>query len=669
MASLAPGTRLGTYRIDAVLGHGGMGEVYLAYDTTLHRHVGLKVLVGTGDDSSARERLLREARNAAALSHPHICTVYEVGEVHGLGFIAMEYVKGRSLHDLVASGPLPMADVLRWGTQAAEALVYAHGHGVIHRDFKAANVIVGEDGRVKIVDFGLARRDQSSLGDTTTMATMAPVGTIAGTPYAMAPEQVRGEACDNRTDVWALGVLLHEMASGTRPFDGASSADLFSAILRDPPRGLPASVPAALVAIINRCLERSPECRFQQASDVVGDLAAVSTAPVVPVAPTPTTAGRRVGRSRWLMAGVAVVVVAGAIAVLADWRSWGGEPRAVVAGVARPANQTADDLYSRGLSHAHRRSEADVTQAITLFEQVAALEGTFLPVYAQLALAYTNMANDYAPNDPTWEERAFTATRRALALDPKSAEAHYARGLLLWRPSQGFLAREALADLDQAIAVRPDFEEALHHRATILLHVGHHEAARRSLERVLQVNPGFTIARFRLAPISNYEQDFEGAISILNRVPKETYPPQRTYHMAWALISLGRLDEAQTLLDEALRDNPVDQGGVMHAARAMLHAKRGNRRAAEADMAEAERVGKGFMHFHHTAYSIGAVMAVLGDTGSAERWVVRAANDGFPDYRFFEVDQYLAPVRERPSFKTFLTKLRAEWAVIPGVDD
>jgi tetratricopeptide (TPR) repeat protein/predicted Ser/Thr protein kinase len=662
MPSLGPGARLGTYRVDAVLGHGGMGEVYLAYDTTLHRHVGLKVLVGTGDDS-ARERLLREARNAAALNHPHICTVYEVGEANGLGFIAMEYVKGRSLRDLMDSGALPVADVLRWGAQAAEALAYAHGHGVIHRDFKAANVIVGDDGRAKIVDFGLARRDLSSLADATTMATVAPAGAIAGTPYAMAPEQVRGEACDNRTDVWALGVLLYEMASGTRPFDGTSSADLFSAILRDPPRALPSSVPAALTAIIDRCLEKTPERRYQQASDVVGALAAVPTALVA----RPATVGQKVRGPRWIMASAALIVAAGAIAVVVNWRSGADEPRAAVAAAARPVNQTAYDLYLSGLSHAHRRSEADLKQAITLFEQVAALEGTFLPVHAQLALAYTNMSNDFAPTDPTWEERAFIATRKALELDPRSAEAHYARSLLLWRPSQGFPAREALTDLEQAIAARPDFEEALHHRATIRLPVGRHEAARHDLERVLQINPGFTIARFRLAPISNYEQNFEEAIAILNRVPKETYPSQRIYQMAWAFISLGRLDEASQLLDEALRDNPVDQGGVMHAARAMLHAKRGNRRAAEADMAEAERLGRGFIHFHHTAYSIGAVMAVLGDLASAERWVVRASNDGFPNHPFFEADVHLASLRERPSFKTFLTKLRQEWAEIPGV--
>lgn len=332
----------------------------------------------------------------------------------------------------------------------------------------------------------------------------------------------------------------------------------------------------------------------------------------------------------------------------------------------RPANAEAYELYLRGLFHARRRSEPDLDQAIAFFEQAAALDPGFLSAQAQLSLAYSTKAVDFVPDDPVWEEKAFVAARKALDLAPTSAEAHYARGVLLWRPSQGFPAREALAEVRQAMTARPDFDEAWHQHATILLHVGHLAAARRGIARVLELNPGHTIARFRLAPINNYEQKFEDAITVLSRVPKETYPAQWTYHMAWALISLGRLDEAERFLDEALRDNPSDQGGVMHAARAMLQAKRGDRKAAEADMAEAVRAGKGFVHFHHTAYSLGAVHAVLGDLATAEEWLARSANDGFPDYTFFETDVHLEPLRARPSFRAFVAKLRREWAQIPG---
>lgn len=637
--------------------------MYLAYDTTLHRQVGLKVLTDSGPGTS-RQSLLREARNAAALNHPNICTVYEVAEADGVSFIAMEYVKGRPLGDLIRAGPLSLGDVLRYGAQAADALAYAHGRGVIHRDFKAANIILGEDGRLRVVDFGLARREQAELADAATMATVAPAGSVAGTPYAMAPEQVRGAPSDLRTDIWALGVLLYEMASGTTPFRATSTADLFSAILRDAPQPLPDTVPAALAAAIARCLEKLPERRYQAATEVAAALECVR-------ANTSRLNGgarRTLLRPRQLAAGVAAVGLAAFAIALGPAALLRVAPDTSVES-GGDAKAQAYDLYLRALSHAHRRSQADLEQSISLLEQAAVLDPAFLPVQAQLALTYSTMSTDYAPTDPVWEEKAYAATQKALEVDPKAAEAHYARSLLLWRPSQGFLAREALNELRQAVTAKPGFEDAWHQLGVIQTHVGHHEAARRSIARALELNPGHSVARFRLAPIHSYEQQFEDAIAVLNRVPKEVYPAQRTYHMAWALISLNRLAEAGRLLDEALRDNPTDPGGVMHAARAMLRATRGDRAGAEADAAQAASAGRGFIHFHHTAYSLGAVNVVLGNLDSAEDWVSRAANDGFPNYRFFEVDRHLAPLRARPGFRAFIAKLRQEWAHIPGEPD
>ena len=240
---LAPGMTVGTHRLERLLGRGGMGAVFLAYDTRLHRHVALKVLHRDAADATSSARLLREARNAAALNHPHICTIHEVGEADGTAFIAMEYVPGRSLRDRVDEGALSMSEAVRLSIQAADALAFAHEHGVVHRDFKAANAIVGENGWLKVVDFGLAHRDDPQLSDATTMASMVPAGAVAGTPYAMAPEQVRGEVADARTDVWALGVLLYELATGARPFSGQSVPELFSSILTRPPAPPPSTVP------------------------------------------------------------------------------------------------------------------------------------------------------------------------------------------------------------------------------------------------------------------------------------------------------------------------------------------------------------------------------------------------------------------------------------------
>src|SRR5688572_24129168 len=212
-----------------------MGAVFLAYDTTRRRQVALKLVEGADDAETSRARLLREARSAAALNHPNICTIHEVGAADGRAFIAMEYVEGRSLRDRLEEGPLPIEDAMRYGLQAADALAYAHERGVVHRDFKAANIILSDQGRLKVVDFGLARRHDAITATATTVVSHDAPGSAAGTPYAMAPEQVRGEESDPRTDIWAFGVLFCEMLTGAKPFTAPTLPELFSSILRDPP--------------------------------------------------------------------------------------------------------------------------------------------------------------------------------------------------------------------------------------------------------------------------------------------------------------------------------------------------------------------------------------------------------------------------------------------------
>jgi TolB-like protein/Tfp pilus assembly protein PilF/predicted Ser/Thr protein kinase len=279
------GATLGSYRIDRQLGRGGMGAVFLAYDSTLRRPVALKVMLeGTGDEES-RSRLLREARNAAALNHPNICTIHEVGHADGRTFIAMEYVDGRSLRDHIDAGALPLPDVLRYGIQSADALDYAHRHGVVHRDFKAANAMVATDGRLKVVDFGLAHRGDDLMSEATTMGSLVQAGLPAGTPYAMAPEQIRGATTDARTDIWALGVLLYEMATGTKPFSAATVPELFAAILNESPRPYPTNVAMSLQQVIERCLDKEPGQRYQNAADVRLALESIQSGSV-PVAAT-----------------------------------------------------------------------------------------------------------------------------------------------------------------------------------------------------------------------------------------------------------------------------------------------------------------------------------------------------------------------------------------------
>jgi len=255
-----------------------MGVVYKAEDITLGRTVAIKLLgerlIG---EESARAHLLREARTASRLNHAHICTVHEVGETADQTYIVMECLDGRLLSTLARPAGLPAETIVRYGAQIAEALAHAHEHGVIHRDLKTANVIITKENRAKILDFGLAIRIPRPLpGDATYTLDVVEFGTVAGTPHYLAPEILRGLPCDRRSDLWALGVVLYEMACGEMPFRGGAQAELLAAILTKPPVPLPTSIPARLRVIIERCLMKEPLERYQQAEEARAALEAVA---------------------------------------------------------------------------------------------------------------------------------------------------------------------------------------------------------------------------------------------------------------------------------------------------------------------------------------------------------------------------------------------------------
>ena len=245
------GETLGHYRIEARLGAGGMGVVYRAQDEKLHRTVAIKVVGGGKVKPDERARLLDEARAASHLTHPNICTVYEVGEANGHAFIAMEFVAGRLLSEIIPQGGLPAETVVRLGAQIAGALAHAHDRGVIHRDLKTANVAVNDQGP-KVLDFGIARRTLSSDSDGETRP-LSPTesNVVFGTLAYVAPEVLLGEPADVRSDIWAFGVMLWEMATGELPFSGRSEFELTASILRSPPRAMPAHVPPILRGIIS----------------------------------------------------------------------------------------------------------------------------------------------------------------------------------------------------------------------------------------------------------------------------------------------------------------------------------------------------------------------------------------------------------------------------------
>ncbi|MGA2589862.1 MAG: protein kinase [Bryobacteraceae bacterium] len=272
---------LGHYRILSKIGEGGMGAVYRAHDEVLQRDVAIKVVAEKAAlDTSARELLLHEARASSALSHPNICTVFEVGEIGGELYIVMEFVEGKSLNKLIGDTGLPVESVLRYGVQIAAALAHSHSRSIVHRDLKCANVAVTPEGLVKVLDFGLAKRlfKEAPAEVTLSMRPLDSDSRIVGTLPYMAPEVLRGEQGDFRSDLWALGVVLYEAAAGQLPFRGATSFEIGSAISHDLPPPLPARIPPGLWAVIQRCLVKEPAQRYQRASEVQAALEAVQSA-------------------------------------------------------------------------------------------------------------------------------------------------------------------------------------------------------------------------------------------------------------------------------------------------------------------------------------------------------------------------------------------------------
>jgi len=323
LMTLAAGARIGPYEIIAPLGSGGMGEVYRARDPKLHRDVAIKILQELfAADPERRQRFEREARTVAALNHPGIVTVHSVESAGDLLFLTMELVEGKPLSDLIPAGGMSIAQILKLAIPLTDAVSSAHQRGITHRDLKPANVMVTDDGRVKVLDFGLAKLKEPDA-EVASLPTQALTGEgrIVGTVAYMSPEQAEGKPIDHRTDVFSLGIVLYEMATGQRPFKGDNSASIVASILRDSPASvteLKPVLPRDLARIVKRCLVKDPEHRYQTVKDLRNDLEALKEdvdsgiveAPVVTPLPAMPQRSRRALLGGAIAVGIAAIGVA-----------------------------------------------------------------------------------------------------------------------------------------------------------------------------------------------------------------------------------------------------------------------------------------------------------------------------------------------------------------------
>ena len=771
-----------------------MGEVYRAHDTRLDRVVAVKLLPRAfGSDPDRLRRFEQEARAAAALNHPNILSVYDIGSADGVPYFVSELLSGETLRARLAGGRLPVDQATDLAAQMARGLAAAHDRGIVHRDLKPDNLFITTDGGVKILDFGIAKAASAAGGgddqETVTRAVGTEPGLVVGTVPYMSPEQVRGESVDARSDIFALGAVLFEMLTGKVAFAEPSAAETMSAVLTcDPLSDVRNSdawtgIPPQLADIVGHCLEKDPRQRFQSARDIAFGLEVLSGVGARPVRARPSK------RNRLLAVGATVVVVAAIAVGLWRWRvtptpaagrddasallaalplrnlsgkaedeyftdgmtdslitdlartprlaviareavfrfkDRGIDPQKVgqelgaryvlhgsvqragdrvrinvrlvdvetgytvwaepfednvkdvfviqnriatrvalalelklapaeAAAAPRPptTSEQAYDAYLRGLYEWYKPS-GSLDRALASFEQAVKADSGFALAQAALGSAYTQRFF-YVDADQRWEQQAFLAIEKALALDSHLAEAYLARGQLAWSLPNGFPHERAVRDLQRAIDIKPGLAEAHRELGKIYMHIGLLDKAVAANTFTLRLDPGNVGALSRLTMTHVYQRQCESALELSTRQPLGR-------NRALALACSGRTAEAFKALPAPSADpaaaDPNDEG-----VRALLLARLGDHKAARERIAlirlTADNVA-GLSDLHHTQYNIGAAYALMGETRQAVTWLKKASREGLPCYPLFERDPDLDSLRRDSEFVALLQELKAQ---------
>ena len=327
---------------------------------------------------------------------------------------------------------------------------------------------------------------------------------------------------------------------------------------------------------------------------------------------------------------------------------------------ARPINPAAYDDFLRGRYYLNRQTKADNDTAIEALNRAVASDPEFAAGWAELAQAYVWKLFLFAPNEKDLHEKAFVAVEKALSLDPDLPEAYLARGRLLWTPAQHFPHDKAMQEYRRALALNPSLDEARNQLALVLSHVGLLDEALDELKKALATNPSNNLARFRVGEVLLFQGEHEQALAALRNVPADANPALVGHQIVFALFSLGRKEEAAATIEKFLKDYPADNRGLFTSLQAILAASDGQHREAEEKIQSAIERGKGFGHFHHTAYHIACAYAIMNKHEQAIKWLESVANDGFPCYVLFERDHNLDNLRQDARFQALLAKLKQQ---------
>ena len=574
---------MGPYEIVDLLGLGGMGEVYRARDTRLGRAVAIKVLPAEfAQDPDRLRRFEREARTAAALNHPHICTIYDVGEQQGRHFIAMELLEGQTLRQLIDQQAIDMDRLLGIAIGVADALDTAHRSGVIHRDITPVNIYVTSRGDAKVLDFGLARMSATALTASSASTTksahenLTRAGGGLGTIPYMSPEQARGEHVDERTDLFSFGVVLHEMATGSLPFPGTTAAVIFDAVLNRQPSAL-SKVHPKIRGVVGRLLEKDRAKRYQTAGDLLAELRKIR---------------RESGPKTW-----------------AAWRP-SSSPTPQPEERSGFARTWTHHLYLKGRSAWARQTTEGLNEAVELFQKAIDSDPRYALAYAGLADCYALLGfTPYATMAPAEAfPRARAAAEHALAIEPALAEAQrpLAQCRFLydwdWAGAEHDFRRAAEGPSEGASLPHPHF-------ALLLTVIGRFEDAITEARRTCEADPLSVGALADLAAVLYYSRRYDEAI----RAARRAIAVDRSYEPAQFYLSLALQATGQTQLAieaaQALGAHPHARAHV-----GWLYGLNGRRADARAVLDELNQLAA---RSYVSPHSLAIVYAGVGD---ADNW-------------------------------------------------
>jgi serine/threonine protein kinase len=632
--SVTIGTKLGPYEITALLGKGGMGEVYRARDTKLKRDVAIKILPDEFSlDPDRVRRFQREAEALAALNHPNIATIYDLQEANDTRFLVLELVDGETLADRIQRGPIPVDEALVIGTHICAALEAAHEKSVVHRDLKPENVMLVGHGRVKVLDFGLAK--QTTIGEeqeTLTLESLSAVGTVMGTPQYLSPEVLRGSKADTRSDLWAFGVVLHQMLTGRLPFTGATMFELSSSILKEPAPALPATVPARLRAVVERCLQKSPAGRFQSASELHRALQALQA--------------HAVSRRSWIWAaGVAAVLAVGFFLWQQQPKSADG--RRLSTGARASPIQEANELFE--LARNFQSVQNDIPKAQSILERAIVIDPHFAAALENHALLYVILLLNGYTNDRSVLYKAEEELRLAAKEDPNL--------LTLPRSQAAVYMAQGRKELIPFEQMNRDSNINLEiWRMIVDIFTGRAAQAQVRGTNILERDPLVGAPRMFLGDTLRTQGDIPGAIRELQKVLEQA-PGNITAirFLALAYMDTGDLQAARTLLEEKMPQ--FAQNYMWREVWALLLAVEGKRdEALQAMDAETQK----FVSAAFVATLDGAEFyAVMNDSAKAVEWLERAVSNGDERVDWFRKNPRLSSIQKDERFLRIIDSIEA----------